>query len=168
MNRYSISLLFLTLLLGLYIGGCQAESDKKPLPSNEENIRNGLTASERRVMAGRISNLAESVGGVQRAAVVVPQIDQKKDITILVGLTVSSELRSDEKKVSELKNTVTNKIIKNEKSVSEVLISVDPITVGRISDIAVGIVEGKPIEKDKKEIERLMRHLGKSEPQIIL
>jgi hypothetical protein len=78
MNRCSIRLLFLTLLLSLYIGGCQAEPDKRPLPSDEENIRNGLTASERRIMASRISNLAESVGEVQRAAVVVPQIDKKK------------------------------------------------------------------------------------------
>jgi uncharacterized protein YajQ (UPF0234 family) len=86
-----------------------------------------------------------------------------------VGLTVSSKLRSDEKKVSELKDTVKNKIIKNEKNVSQVLISVDPVTVGKISDIAVGIVEGKPIEKDKKEIEKLMRHLGsKPEQKIIL
>jgi len=62
--------------------GCQTTA-KKPMTNRSTNITNTgeMTPSERRVMASKLSNLAENVDGVQRAAVVVSSIAMTNNMT---------------------------------------------------------------------------------------
>jgi len=55
------------------VGGCQS-SAKKPVPEQKSDQGIQMTASERRVLASKLSQIAEDVEGVERATVVVSSI----------------------------------------------------------------------------------------------
>ena len=83
MKKQTIVVICIGILLLSMIGGCQTAA-KKPMTNNRTtNITNTgeMTASERRVMASKLSNLAENVDGVQRAAVVVSSIAMTNNMT---------------------------------------------------------------------------------------
>ena len=83
MKKQIIVVICIGILLLSMIGGCQTAA-KKPMTNNRTtNITNTgeMTASERRVMASKLSNLAENVDGVQRAAVVVSSIAMTNNMT---------------------------------------------------------------------------------------
>jgi YhcN/YlaJ family sporulation lipoprotein len=65
-----ISFLFVSL------AGCQNAAQKPAVPERKPAAENGteMTASERRVMANRLSKMAENIKGVQKASVVVSSI----------------------------------------------------------------------------------------------
>ncbi len=83
MKKQTIVVICIGILLLSMIGGCQTAA-KKPMTNNRTtNITNTgeMTASERRVMASKLSNLAENVDGVQRAAVLVSTIAMTNNMT---------------------------------------------------------------------------------------
>jgi len=55
------------------VGGCQS-SAKKPVPEQKSDQSIQMTASERRVLASKLSQIAEDIEGVERATVVVSSI----------------------------------------------------------------------------------------------
>lgn len=77
MKRKTLLLLSLCLSLFLFVNGCSNSAAKKPLtptPQKKTTQTGQMTASERRVMASKLSNMAESVDGVQKATVVVVDV----------------------------------------------------------------------------------------------
>lgn len=67
--------LILTLVLSILLVGCQQAARRPAEQNNNQNqTSNEMTENERRVLAGRLSNLAEEVEGVSKASVVVSSI----------------------------------------------------------------------------------------------
>lgn len=62
----------LIFLLGVLLIGCQS-AERKPLESQDRD-RDSISASERRVLADRLSRLATEVKGVQKATVVISEV----------------------------------------------------------------------------------------------
>lgn len=78
MRKIFVLLLCVSFLL-ISLVGCQSAAKKPMAPERKPNVtskkpRTEMTASERRVMASRLSKMAESVDGVQRASVVVSSV----------------------------------------------------------------------------------------------
>lgn len=70
--RQKLTLLLLILFsISIILVGCQNTAQKRPLNPSQNNNQTTLTDSERRVLASKISNIAEQVEGVSRASVVV-------------------------------------------------------------------------------------------------
>ncbi|MEN6325012.1 MAG: YhcN/YlaJ family sporulation lipoprotein [Syntrophomonas sp.] len=77
MKRKTLLLLSLCLSLFLFINGCSNSAAKKPYtptPQKKTTQTGEMTASERRIMASKLSNLAETVDGVKKATVVVADV----------------------------------------------------------------------------------------------
>ncbi|MDD3269391.1 MAG: YhcN/YlaJ family sporulation lipoprotein [Syntrophomonadaceae bacterium] len=77
MKRKTFLLLSLCLSLFLLINGCSNTAAKKPItptPQKQTTQNGQLTESERRVMASKLSKMAEEVDGVKKATVVVADL----------------------------------------------------------------------------------------------
>jgi len=132
-----------------------------------------MTASERRVMANKLSKMAENVKGVKRASVVVSSIGMTNTgVTsttnkmtntnaartnysgqiILVGLTLEPTATRDSATINKVKSTVATKLKASDRRISQVLVTTDPTMIKRINDVAAGIIEGKPIQNFQRDI----------------
>lgn len=84
MKRKTLLLLSLCLSLFLFVNGCSNSAAKKPLTPTpqKKTTQTGemMTASERRVMASKLSNMAESVKGVKKATVVVADVGMSNNM----------------------------------------------------------------------------------------
>ncbi|MGI5881211.1 MAG: YhcN/YlaJ family sporulation lipoprotein [Syntrophomonadaceae bacterium] len=129
MKKQTIVVLCVSILLLSMIGGCQTAA-KKPMTNNRNtNITNTgeMTASERRVMASKLSNLAENVDGVQRAAVVVTSIAMTNNATNRTTTT---------RNTTAAKNNI-NRVV-NPEGVG----NVNPNTVGNVNPTPNTAVKG--------------------------
>jgi len=137
--------IILSVLILCLVTGCQSEASRKA-----ELGKKDLSISERRIMADKISNEAESVSNVNRAVVVITE-----DLTAMVGLTVNEK----NSKSADIEKKVKDKIANNNKNINNILITADPTLVKRLESIGAGIVEGKPIDKYDKEINKLKKDI---------
>lgn len=157
MARRLTGMLILSLMLILSAAGCQTQ--KKPIipktKAAEQYDPSKLTPTERRVISSRLSNAASTVKGVQRAIVVLSS-DNKNRIVALVGLTLTPDAA---KKQQQIKSMAADKIKKSDKRVTQVLVTTDPNMVKRISDIAAGIIQGKPVKSYAKDVDELTRNI---------
>ena len=147
-----------------------------------------MTASERRVMANKLSKIAESVKGVKRASVVVTSISMTKPGTtttttgttstakmtktstaktnysgqvVMVGLTLEPTATRDTATINKVKSTVATKLKASDRRISQVLVTTDPTMIKRINDVAAGIIEGKPIQNFQNDINDISKKLKK-------
>lgn len=78
MRKKTLVLLCMSLFLLVALNGCQGTSARKPLttptPQKKTTQQNEMSTSERRVLASKLSKMAEQVEGVNRAAVVVADV----------------------------------------------------------------------------------------------
>jgi len=86
MRKKMTILLCLGLMIVLVVAGCSSTAKKPLAPAKKPaQLQNktavDMTASERRVMANRLSRVAESVPGVQKATVVVMNINMTRNTT---------------------------------------------------------------------------------------
>jgi hypothetical protein len=204
--------------------GCQSSAQKPAVPDQkpkvtDKNTTDEMTASERRVLANRLSKLAESVDGVERASVVISSIgmtnndlinmdggnknnDANNNLNstnpnskmntdpnnnnlsnrmnnntnnnnmnnnnmnnntnnnnntvsgqmVMVGLTLEPSAMRDPATENKIKNTVANKLKASDRRISQVLVTTDPNLIKRINDVAAGIIEGKPIQNFRDDI----------------
>ncbi len=198
MKKKLTYLLCFSLMFMLLAGGCQKTTAKKPMaPSTKKPTQTSqMTPSERRVLASKLSKMAEQVKGVEKATVVVADIGVANNITgntkanaqmnrataknlndntigsdaginrsepqgmiVMVGLTLKPG-NNDMNKSNQIKSKVMNKLKAGDRRISQVLVTTDPNLVKRITDVAAGILEGKPIktfEKDIKNIDSSLR-----------
>lgn len=78
MHKKGTGLLLIILFLAMLLGsGCQ-KAAQKPL-ENQPQKKADLTASDRRILADRLSRLATAVEGVQKATVVISDITLAND-----------------------------------------------------------------------------------------
>ncbi|MEN6351643.1 MAG: YhcN/YlaJ family sporulation lipoprotein, partial [Syntrophomonas sp.] len=161
MRRKSLVWFCLCLFLLVFLNGCQSNAAKKPVTPTpaKKTVENGMTPSERRVLASKLSKMAEGVNGVKKAAVVVADVGvsnsagtntqnknvpfmntkQGSGLIVMVGLTMDQTIMKDSTKVKNTKNMVMSKIKASDKRISQVLVTTDPNLIKRINDVAVGI-----------------------------
>ncbi|NLB52563.1 MAG: hypothetical protein GX808_06460 [Syntrophomonadaceae bacterium] len=74
-KKISISLIII-LMASILLIGCQQQAARRPADpnNNQTDMNNEMTENERRVLAGRLSNLAEEIEGVKNASVIVSSI----------------------------------------------------------------------------------------------
>lgn len=228
MQKKLVLLICFSLILTSLALGCNNAAKKPDLPQqNQENktdkADDELTASERRVLASRLSNLAEQVDGVDDAIVVVSSVgmtnnlnDTGRDILpgnnnkdkmtkdttnknqvtnrttninnqatnnanpntvpdmidgtnnvsglmVMVGLSLDKDM-NDAEKANQIKKTVANKLKASDKRISQVLVTTDPGLVQRLSDVAAGIIQGRPIQGYQEDINELTRSMRQQQP----
>ncbi|MEN6351774.1 MAG: YhcN/YlaJ family sporulation lipoprotein, partial [Syntrophomonas sp.] len=81
--------------------------------------------------------------------------NQQNRIIVMVGLTLDQTIMKDSTKVKNTRNMVMNKLKASDKRIAQVLVTTDPNLIKRINDVAVGILEGKPIKTFQKDINDL-------------
>jgi D-Tyr-tRNAtyr deacylase len=171
----------LIFLLGVLLIGCQS-AERKPLESQDRD-RDSISASERRVLADRLSRLATEVKGVQKATVVISEVTladstrsssnretggkanpdtSDADISgmiVMLGISINNQV--DE---AQTKAEVQKKLKASDKRISQVLVTSDPELVKKINDVAAGIIKGEPIAKHQMTIKELGRQFGSNNP----
>lgn len=165
-----ISVILCSILLSVCLSGCQGAA-RKPQTQDTPQSNNQLdvSASERRVMASQLSQVAESVPNVQKATVVVTNYgsttgglqgpNNTAQLVALVGLTVSAAASNDANLNNTTKKAVAEKLKASENRLYQVLVTSDPGMIQRINDVAAGIVEGKPVQSYETDINSLTTDL---------
>lgn len=189
MRKVFTLLLCISFLL-ISLVGCQTAAKKPMTPEQKPGAAvkkpsTEMSASDRRVMANRLSKMAESVNGVQRASVVVSSIgmtntgvnatSNKMTNTnaartnyngqvVMVGLTLEPSAKRDPATINKIKSTVANKLKASDRRISQVLVTTDPNLIKRINDVAAGIIEGKPIQDFQRDINDINSKLKQQRP----
>ncbi|MGI5921696.1 MAG: YhcN/YlaJ family sporulation lipoprotein [Syntrophomonadaceae bacterium] len=148
------------IIMIVLLGGCQAEKKPNiPVPDKTDQADrydpSQLSASERRIISNRFSNIASTVKGVRRATVVLSS-DNRDKIVVLVGLTLYPDAVDNK---DQIKSRIAEKIKKNDKRVTQVLVTTDPDMTRRLTNVAAGILEGKPVNSYTRTIDELRRTL---------
>lgn len=82
---------------------------------------------------------------------------------VMVGLSLDENMNSADK-ANEIKRTVANKLKASDKRISQVLVTTDPGLVQRLSDVAAGIIQGRPIQGYKDDLNDLTRSMRQQQP----
>jgi len=161
-------LLFVLFVVIILIAGCQTSKKPYTTPKTATPSPVEVTESDKRIMANRFSEIARAVPGVTRATVVVAGADAAMSnspatsktsttatskvsttsggkIVVMVGLTLNTQTLATNAKQQSTKNTVKQKIQSSDKRVTDVLVTTDTNMVKKISDVASGLIEGKPV-----------------------
>lgn len=188
--RKIITLLLCVSFLLIGLVGCQTTAKKPMTPARKPGVTakkptTEMTASERRVMANKLSKMAENVKGVKRASVIVSSIGMTNTGTtattnkmtntnaartnysgqvIMVGLTLEPTATRDAATINKIKSTVANKLKASDRRISQVLVTTDPNLIKRINDVAAGIIEGKPIQNFQSDINDISGKLKQQRP----
>lgn len=96
------------LMITTVAAGCSSSSKKPMTPAKKPSTTNiDTTASERRVMANRLSRIAESVPGVQKATVVVMDVSMTQNTTTTgtTGMTTPNKITTTGKTTTGTKMT---------------------------------------------------------------
>jgi len=166
-------LILVLFMAGLFPGGCQTA--KKPTTPQTNPAQ--VTESDKRVMANRFSTIAQQVDGVSKATVVVANAEAAMGtssaneaaktngkMVVMVGLTLNSQTSASSAKQKTVMNTVKQKILADDKRITDVLVTADPNMVKKINDVAAGLIEGKPVlsyAKSAAELGRMMKNQTK-------
>lgn len=188
--RKIFTLLLCVSFLLISLMGCQTTAKKPMTPQRKPGVTTKkptteMTASERRVMANKLSKMAENVKGVKRASVVVSSIGMTNTGTtattnkmtntnatktnysgqvVMVGLTLEPTASRDAATIDKVKTTVANKLKASDRRISQVLVTTDPTMIKRINDVAAGIIEGKPIQNYQNDINDISNKMKKQRP----
>lgn len=152
-------LVCLCLLVTILSSGCQPA--KKPVPPQtktdtaKNTPRTELSPSEQRIITSRLSNVANTVDGVSRAIVILSS-DNNQDLVVMVGLNLTPE---GMKKEQSVKQVVAQKVKSSDERIAKVLVTTDPNMIKRISDVAAGIIEGKPLKSFARDVNELNKNL---------
>lgn len=168
--RRALVLLLCLGLLAVLAAGCQKPAQKPETPGPETS---GLTTSDRRVISDKLSKQAKQVEGVQNATVVLTEMDGdtvapsptpgETQITGLVAMVgVTTKPNADEKQVKE---AVEKKLKAADSRVSKVLVTTDPNLIRKINDVAAGLIDGKPFQTMKDDINAINQQIKKDNPK---
>jgi actin-like ATPase involved in cell morphogenesis len=157
-------------LLAALAAGCQKPAQKPETPQPETS---GLTTSDRRVISDKLSKQARQVEGVQNATVVLTEMGsdtvapsptpgetQVQGLVAMVGVTIKSG--ADENKVKE---EIRQKLKAVDSRVSHVLVTTDPNLIRKINDVAAGLIDGKPFQTMKDDINAINQQIKKDNPK---
>ncbi len=169
--KKALLIVCIACLLLINVAGCQ-KSAQKPMenqPQAQPNSDLQDNAPERRIIANRISKSAEGVAGVEKASVVVYEMDitsenaaqgqnEVKGMNVIVGITLDMN-QSQDKKAKEVEQKVAEKIKQSETGISSIMVTTDPEIIKQINRIATGIIDGNPIKNYQQEIDSITQQL---------
>lgn len=174
-------------LAAVLISGCQQA--KKPVPKTNTQTVPQTNETDMRIMASKFSTIAEKIDGVSKATVVVGNVDavmsgttttsavtkststtpstvntgvktvSTSKLVVMVGLKLDSKAMTDKVKENNIKNAVSKAIMNSDKRVTDVLVTTNPDMVKKINDVAAGIIEGKPVQSNARDVKELNRML---------
>ncbi len=185
MRKKMAMILLLNFIIIVLLVGCPGPAQKPTTPPAKprttQNDADGMTASQRRILANRLSTVATNVSGVQRAAVAVMDVGMTsqgmpgttrttnnrnttnlrstRGVMVMAGLTLDQTAMNDRATATRIKRTVANRIKAADKKISQVMVTSDPQLIKRIDTIAAGIVAGQPIQRYQQEINDLGQRL---------
>ncbi len=230
MHKKIAYFLLIIVAFNLLVAGCQNTAQQKPKkPSANQEI--GMSDSERRVMASKISNLSEEVEGVERASVIIaranitdmgfikntgntsssrpnnnfavnnsnsrpntysnygnnivsdstinnpngnyPDINSQNintvtddnnrnmaapggGVIVLIGASVNESVRNDSEVWNKTRNVIIEKAKSSDVNISQVYVTAEPETVGRIDSIAASMLQGEPGSKYEDDIKDIL------------
>ena len=180
MYKKQTGFLLVVIFLVVLICGCQTP-ERKPLETQPQE-KAGITASDRRVLADRLSRMAAEVEGVQKATVVISDITLANDsgegtntsgnntaadasesdisgMIVMVGIGINEQVNAD-----KAKTDVKNKLKSSDKRISQVLVTSDPELVKKINDVAAGIIKGEPINKFEMDLKQMGKQFQRNDP----
>lgn len=113
MNKKILIIMGIFLLLTGLVGGCQGSAKKPMREQNSDKISsNEMTAGERRVLANKLSQAAENIEGVKRAAVVISNVqpagarEPGKNSNDNMMNPLNDNMLSDDNEMSQVENGI--------------------------------------------------------------
>lgn len=175
LKRRSLVFLIICLVAALMFSACQPA--QRPMPNDQQLTPDPrqpapgqtgtqeLTQTEMRVLANELSNMAESVDGVQRATVIAfNDTASPRQINVMVGITLDPQMTGQNTQSRQVQETVAQKIKESDKRISDVLVTTDPGLITQINDIATGIIQGQPIKNFANELKGLGQDIRRGMP----
>ncbi len=166
MHKKGTGLLLIILFLAMLLGsGCQ-KAAQKPL-ENQPQKKADLTASDRRILADRLSRLATAVEGVQKATVVISDITLANDS----GSTTSSTSKSTKSTATDPAQTSSTSKTTKSTATDRAPTSIS----GMVVMVGIGISDQVDEEKTKVNVKdklkasdgRISQVLVTSDPELV-
>jgi hypothetical protein len=186
LKKITAILLCVFLCGSILVSGCGQTARKPPvpesMPNNQTNTPQQTNDAEKRVMANRFSNLAMEVNGVAKATVVVSSVDSEEagntttpstapipdlpvlnavsgKMVVMVGLNLDPKVMQDKTKETSIKDEVKSKIMADNQTISEVLVTTNPDMIKKLQDVAAGVIQGKPMQSYAQDIQELDKNI---------
>ncbi|NLB88930.1 MAG: hypothetical protein GX790_06855 [Syntrophomonadaceae bacterium] len=81
-------------------------------------------------------------------------------VVVIIGTSVTEEIRKDEDKWNKLKEAITQKVTASDGRISQVFITNDPEIVSKIDELAAAILQGKGSQNYKDEIKDILNKIN--------
>lgn len=123
-----------------------------PLNNNQGMATNRTTTNNQATNNTNMNNMQNRTDG-----------NSVSGLMVMVGLTLDNKVNGADE-TNQIKRSVMNKLKASDKRISQVLITTDPGLVQRLTDVAAGIIQGRPIQGFENDINDLTRNMRQQNP----
>ena len=111
-----------------------------PLNNNQGMATNRTTTNNQATNNTNMNNMQNRTDG-----------NSVSGLMVMVGLTLDNKVNGADE-TNQIKRSVMNKLKASDKRISQVLVTTDPGLVQRLTDVAAGIIQGRPIQGFENDI----------------
>ena len=123
-----------------------------PLNNNQGMATNRTTTNNQATNNTNMNNMQNRTDG-----------NSVSGLMVMVGLTLDNKVNGADE-TNQIKRSVMNKLKASDKRISQVLVTTDPGLVQRLTDVAAGIIQGRPIQGFENDINDLTRNMRQQDP----
>jgi hypothetical protein len=123
-----------------------------PLNNNQGMPTNRTTTNNRATNNTNMNNMQNQTDG-----------NSVSGLMVMVGLSLNDKVNGADQ-TNQIKRSVMNKLKASDKRISQVLVTTDPGLVQRLTDVAAGIIQGRPIQGFQNDIDDLTRNMRQQNP----
>lgn len=123
-----------------------------PLNNNQGMATNRTTTNNQATNNTNMNNMQNRTDG-----------NSVSGLMVMVGLTLDNTVNGADE-TNQIKRSVMNKLKASDKRISQVLVTTDPGLVQRLTDVAAGIIQGRPIQGFENDINDLTRNMRQQNP----
>lgn len=123
-----------------------------PLNNNQGMATNRTTTNNQATNNTNMNNMQNRTDG-----------NSVSGLMVMVGLTLDNKVNGADE-TNQIKRSVMNKLKASDKRISQVLVTTDPGLVQRLTDVATGIIQGRPIQGFENDINDLTRNMRQQNP----
>lgn len=87
-------------------------------------------------------------------------------LIVMVGLNLNDKAQNNPGMANTAKKNVATKLKASDKRISQVLVTTDPNLIKRITDVAAGIIEGRPIKEFQQDINDITNRVKRDQTVI--
>jgi hypothetical protein len=80
-------------------------------------------------------------------------------MVVMVGLNLDPKVMQDKTKETSIKDEVKSKIMADNQTISEVLVTTNPDMIKKLQDVAAGVIQGKPMQSYAQDIQELDKNI---------